>query len=372
VKLLHLLGDPADLGGILSVIRCLHEVTAPLGDEHVVWVRQGYQETRRPPLAYRYSRSLLAESPQHSQLLIRAIPAFLELRRLLQAEPFDLVHAHTRGAFPVAVLLASLTRRPVLFTNHTYARRTRLYRLATRLSRFHTVVLTPNMARHYRIPVPSPRVSIIPACCSDRFFRMPIKSAPAGSPPALPIRLIGIGNIVRWKNWHLLIDALASLAPEERRFFRFLHYGEPPKDGESPAYARSLQQQIDGTGLRSIVEFRGSTLDAADCLVQADWFVLPSTNEPCSVALSEAMALGLPALVSASGGNVDLVEHGKTGRLFAPDDVTDLARQLRSLLGQGHGIAAPEEIRRSAGPRRATHVAMLYRDLYHRWTQIRA
>jgi glycosyltransferase involved in cell wall biosynthesis len=369
VKLLHLLGDPADLGGILSVLRCLHEVTAPLGDEHVAWVHQGYRETRRPALAYRYSRCLLAESSQHIRLLARAVPAFLELRRLLRTEPFDLVHAHTRGAFPVAVLLASFTRRPVLFTNHTYARRTWLYRRATRLARFHTVVLTPNMARHYGIQMPSPRVSVIPACCSDRFFQMPMRAAPTGSLSASPIRLVGIGNIVRWKNWHLLIQALGTLAPEDRRRFHFQHYGEPPKDGESPAYARALQEQVAQAGLGSVVEFRGPTLDAASCLVQADWFVLPSTNEPCSVALSEAMALGLPALVSASGGNVDLVEHGRTGLLFAPDDVTDLARQLHSLLRPDPGFSTPDKIRRSAQNRCATHVATLYRDLYRRLLQ---
>lgn len=366
MKLLHLLGDPADLGGILSVIRCLHAVTAPLGDQHMVWVHQGYQESRRPPLTYRYSRHLLAESPRHSNLLFRAIPVYLELRRLLRAEPFDLVHAHTRGAFPVAALLASVGRRPVVFTNHTYGRRTGLYRMATRLSRFHTVVLTPNMARHYRIEAPSRRVSIIPDGCADRFFKLPIKTPPPISDPTYVFQLVGVGNIVRWKNWHLLIDALAQLQPDDRRRLSFLHYGEAPPDHDSPAYARSLHERVRHAGLDSCIHFRGPTLDVPSRLIEADWFVLPSTNEPCSVALSEAMALGLPALVSASGGNMDLVEHSRTGLLFAPDDASDLARQLRRILAPETRMAAPEEIRDSAQPRCASHVAELYRELYQR------
>jgi glycosyltransferase involved in cell wall biosynthesis len=366
VKLLHLLGDPADLGGILSVVRCLHEATAPLGDQHTVWVHQGYQESRRPPLTYRYSRHLLAESSRHSRHLLRAIPAYLELRRLLRTEPFDLVHAHTRGAFPVATLLASLGRQPAIFTNHTYGRRTGLYRMATHLSRLHTVLLTPNMARHYRIKAPARNVSVIPACCGDRFFQLPIKTPPTSSSPKPALRLVGVGNIVRWKNWHLLIDALAQLQLDERRRIEFLHYGEAPPDGDSPAYARSLHERAHHARLESCVQFCGPTLDVPARVLEADWFVLPSTNEPCSVALTEAMALGLPALVSASGGNIDLVEHGRTGLLFAPDDASDLARQLRRMLAPDNPMAAPEEIRRSAQPRCATQVAQRYRDLYQR------
>ena len=366
MKLLHLLGDPSDLGGILSVVRGLHETTSSLGDRHVVWVHAGYRETRRPALEYRYSHQLHSESPRHRELFIRAIPAYLELRRLLRRESFDLVHGHTRGAFPVAVLLSVLGRQSVVFTNHTYGRRTWLYRMATGLSRFHTVVLTPNMARHYRLSAPSPRISVIPDCCGDRFFQLPPKTPRASGAGTLITRLVGIGNIVRWKKWHLLIEALARLDPNERRRFQFHHYGEAPLDDDSPAYARSLVDLVQRTGLDGVVQFRGPTFDVPACLLEADWFVLPSTNEPCSVALSEAMALGLPALVSASGGNVDLVIDGITGILFTPDDPADLARQLRRMVAPDTRMAAPEEIRNSAQARRATHVAGLYRSLYSR------
>jgi glycosyltransferase involved in cell wall biosynthesis len=364
VKLLHLLGDPADLGGILSVVRCLSEATSLEGDRHVVVVQTGYQEIRLPSLEYRFSTRLVAESPRHADLLIRAMPAYLEVRRLVRGESFDLVHAHTRGAFPVAVLLASVGCRAVMFTNHTYARRTRWYRLATRLRRFHTVMLTPNMARHYGVQAPSARVSIIPDCCRDLFFELPLKSRRDHRDTATPIRLVGVGNIMRWKNWHLLIDALTHLQPHEIRQLQFFHYGEAYDDGDSPAYDRWLRGKVLQAGLESTVHFCGPTLDVPARLVEADWFVLPSTNEPCSVALTEAMALGLPALVSASGGNVDLVSPGNTGWLFTPEDPVDLARQLRRILEPTTPIASPESIRASARARRATEVAQRYRDLY--------
>jgi glycogen(starch) synthase len=99
-------------------------------------------------------------------------------------------------------------------------------------------------------------------------------------------------------------------------------------------------------------------------LRETDWFVIPSTNEPCSVALIEALALGKPALVSASGGNVDIVDPGRTGLWFAPDNPQDLSRKLRQLLSPALAMAKPRDIRLSVEARRASHVAGLYQNLY--------
>jgi glycosyltransferase involved in cell wall biosynthesis len=365
VNILHLLGDTADLGGILSVVRCLQEVTTPLGDRHVVWVHPRYRETRRPALTYHQGRFLLAESPRHLGLLGRALPAFLEVRGYLRRNPCQMVHAHTRGAFPVAVLLGGLTRQPVLFTNHTYANRTGLYRQATRIPRLHSVLLTPNMARHYGVDPAAANVSIISECCRDRFFEGPLPESRGGATGSEPLRLVGVGNIVRWKKWHLLLEALARLEPRERAAIDFRHWGEAPADADSQAYLGELEALVRRHELAECARFEGPTLDIPERLAEADCFVLPSTNEPCSVALIEALALGLPALVSASGGNVDIVIQGKTGLTFAPDDPVDLANQLRKLLA-GPGFSAPAEIRRSVAARRASQVAREYRELYVR------
>ena len=56
----------------------------------------------------------------------------------------------------------------------------------------------------------------------------------------------------------------------------------------------------------------------AAALRGSDIFVLASLNEPCSNALLEALACGLPALYSASGGNSELARDG--GLPFATED----------------------------------------------------
>jgi glycosyltransferase involved in cell wall biosynthesis len=175
-----------------------------------------------------------------------------------------------------------------------------------------------------------------------------------------------VGNIVRWKKWDVLLDALARLPDAMRRRFSFAHYGEAPADPDSCAFERELHEFIQRASLATTVRFQGPTHDVMARVQEADWFVLPSTNEPCSVALIEALALGRPALVSASGGNVDIITPDHTGLLFAADDAGDLARQLQRMLSGELRIADPGRLRQSVEARHPARVSRQYRDLYER------
>jgi glycosyltransferase involved in cell wall biosynthesis len=366
MKVLHLVGATEDTGGILSVLRSLNRVLAPRGWAQAVWVNQAYRERRSPPLTYRYTRQLLAESPSHGQLLWRALRALPELRALLRQEPFAVLHAHSRGALLLAVATASVARRPVLFTNHAYARRLGLYRWAATRPRLHTAVLTPNMARHYGFALSQPRLAVVSECCDDRFFAPPLLGRPRAKAEGGPVRLAGLGNIVRWKNWHLLLEALGRLTEAERSQVEFHHWGPTPNEPEAIAYREELERRVGRLGLGGTATFHGLLLSVETALAEADWFVLPSTNEPCSVALIEALAMGVPVIASASGGNVDIVREGRTGWLFRPDDVEDLARVLRAALRGEARLEAPDELRSSVRQRSATAVAEQYLELYQR------
>lgn len=364
MRILHLLGAEEDTGGILSVIRGLHTVGAEHGCRHFVWVNHAYKETRQPALTYCYSLGLVAESPSHLKLLWGAARALGELRGLCRRERFDVLHGHSRGALLVAVGVAALGRWPALFTNHAYARRLGLYRWAARRSRLYTSVLTPNMARHYGLSLGAPRLAVISECCAERFFTEPL-SAPRHPPAAeAPVRLVGLGNVVRWKNWHLLLEALGRLAGPERRRLEFHHWGPTPNAADCLAYAGELQQRAGELDGQPRCVFHGPSLAVEAALREADWFVLPSTNEPCSVALIEALALGVPAIASASGGNVDIVQPGVTGLLFEPDNAADLAQKLRQALAGVPGLASPAERRQSVRARGASAVAGQYLKLY--------
>jgi glycosyltransferase involved in cell wall biosynthesis len=363
MRILHLLGAAEDTGGILTVLRNLQTATAAQGLEHVVWVNAAYREVRRPALQYRVSRHLIQDSFNHLELAWRAWRSSGELRALRRREHFDILHAHGRGGFLVALALATLERETVVFTNHGYARRRGLYRFAAGRRNLLTCLLTPNMARHYGLQPGAPNLHIISACCADDFFTRPlVRSAPVSGDG--PVRLIGLGNIVGWKNWHLVLEALARLPAAERRRLVFEHWGPVPAEPESLAYDVDLKQILARHGLVDCCHFRGLSLNVEEPLRAADWFVLPSTNEPCSVALIEALALGLPAVVSASGGNVDIVRAEKTGLFFEPDNVASLAACLGRLARGEVSMLPPAEIRETVRERGATAVAAAYARVY--------
>ena len=64
---------------------------------------------------------------------------------------------------------------------------------------------------------------------------------------------------------------------------------------------------------------------------QAHVFVLPSYNEGMSVATLEAMAAGLPVIVTKTPGTEDLVDDGVNGYLFDFGEIKVLVDQVEGL-----------------------------------------
>jgi glycosyltransferase involved in cell wall biosynthesis len=101
--------------------------------------------------------------------------------------------------------------------------------------------------------------------------------------------------------------------------------------GEGPQ-RRLLENQAKVLGLTpgpdQAVELPGAATDPGLVLRKADLFVLPSREEGMSIALLEAMALGIPLVASSIPGNRRLVSDFQHGRLFPPDDANRLARVI--------------------------------------------
>jgi glycosyltransferase involved in cell wall biosynthesis len=104
--------------------------------------------------------------------------------------------------------------------------------------------------------------------------------------------------------------------------------------GDGP-HRTELNDLIGHLGLWGFVYLAGPFDDVEDFLRAADVFVLPSLEEGMSLALLEAMAMGLPVVASAITANEAIVENGVTGRLAPPRDSERLADVILELFENG-------------------------------------
>ena len=101
--------------------------------------------------------------------------------------------------------------------------------------------------------------------------------------------------------------------------------------GAGPTLAR-WREQIAGTELSSRTVFTGDVADVVSCLWAMDVGCLtPGSNEGFSNAVIEQMAVGLPMIATAVGGNEEALQNGESGHIIAPGDEVALARTLTSL-----------------------------------------
>lgn len=83
-------------------------------------------------------------------------------------------------------------------------------------------------------------------------------------------------------------------------------------------------------GVAEHVEFAGRA-DPKPFYAEADALLMCSRREAFGRVTAEAMAHALPVIGARSGGTPELVQDGKTGLLYAPGDIPDLARCLGRL-----------------------------------------
>ena len=108
---------------------------------------------------------------------------------------------------------------------------------------------------------------------------------------------------------------------------RYLVLGEGPQK-------TILQQRVAELGLESCVIFAGTTADLPPFYNAADVFVMLSDSEAGSVACLEAMASGLPAVVSNTGGFSEVVNNA-SGRIVDLKDWKQIADAIVELAGDG-------------------------------------
>lgn len=164
--------------------------------------------------------------------------------------------------------------------------------------------------------------------------------------------VIAVNRFIPRKNVARLISAFARLKSNDSDWaeWQLVLLGGGPEQA-------ALEKQVRSEGVADTVHFPGfaSYAEIARWYAFAEIFVHPALSEQWGLVVNEAMAAGLPVLLSqACGCHPDLMVEGTTGFSFDPTSVDDLTEKLRILgadreLRLRFGHAAREHAARSFG-----------------------
>lgn len=253
------------------------------------------------------------------------------LGKIRQLNP-DVVHFHETFGLPLGTL-----EIPHVFTVHGFDHanipaegrafasiRSILWKQTERrgLAKHKNIIsISPYVRAMLEPSAPNARIYDIDNPVDDRYFAIR-KNEDNG-------RILVLGWINERKNTLGAVKALAH-AQEHGGCGILAVAGEAKLE----SYRQRLLTEIKESGLDDRVEFLGhiNREQLGRELARTSILLLPSLQENAPMAISEAMAAGIPVIASNRCGMPFMVEEGKSGFLIDPTDVVQIGERLKKLL----------------------------------------
>jgi len=177
--------------------------------------------------------------------------------------------------------------------------------------------------------VPSERIVTVPnGVATPRHYTGPGLRERCGIPVSAPV--VGlVGRLQPDKGVDFLVAAVGKLV----RDWPGLHVMLVGDGGLVDGYCDLLRQTARQAHWQERLHFLGYVPHAATHSSEFDVQVIASPAEPFGLATIEAMASGVPVIVTDAGGSPEIVRDGVEGFLVPPGDVEVLANRLVCLLG---------------------------------------
>lgn len=258
------------------------------------------------------------------------------LREIIQREQIQVVHAHQYNPMTYAVLAtAGMRGVKVVFTEHgrLYPEKWSWKRyllnplLALGVDQFVSIAECTKQAMVRYDNFPARRIKVIHNGVDFDSIRTEVDLS-------VKRRELGINETDRIIGTAARLEGIKNLPMMLRAFKRVL--GAQPDallliagTGSEEGSLKSLASEM---GIADRVRFLGLRFDLAEIYPLFEVFLLTSYTEGISITLLEAMANGVPAVVTNVGGNSEVVINGDTGMLVSSDDDSDLAAKILVLL----------------------------------------
>lgn len=248
----------------------------------------------------------------------------------------EVLHAHVFTALPQAWALSKRLRIPYVITEHSSSVRTgkmsRLWKVIARLgySRASVVLAVSKPLSRGVQQLYDGRVRIVPNAVRDEFFTQPLANRQGRE-----FQFISVGYGHPNKGWDLLLEAFAILVRQQAQA-RLTLVGEATSE---------ILERILVLGIGENVSLVGkvSSEEVQKLLANADCHVMPSRVETFGIASIEALAAGLPIIMSNTDA-ADAIVNPSNGFIVPVGDVDALAVAMSRMIDE-RGCFVSESIR---------------------------
>ena len=282
------------------------------------------------PLPYRTLR-ISGGSLELACSIVRGVRMALDLRRVLRAHPDrTIVVGNTLTPSMVAsIATAGMRRKPVWIAAQFMPRPS--IRAVVRLLACLTAdrVIVPSGAVHDHFVA---RSRILHRRAHVAHPGIDLRRFTVEEAPNTTGRVALLGYVSSVKRTDMALEIARAIAPRVPGF-ELLIVGCAQYRPEDFELERALKQRVAADPLlREHVRFCGYQRDVPALLASVAALLHCCPVETFGVALVEAMAAGVPVVAPGAGGPLDIVEHGVTGLLYAPDDSAEAVAHLVRLL----------------------------------------
>ena len=265
--------------------------------------------------------------------------AYKQLKKIINGEKFDLIYCHS----PIGGVLSRLAARKkrkfgtkVIYMAHgfhffkgsSFKNWLLFYPIEKFCSRFTDILITINKEDYdfATRKMKANRIVYLPGVGIDlnKFKKANVDRELKFKELGIPsdaIVFLSVGELNSNKNHELVIRAISNIDN-----VYYLVAGR----GELNSYLINLVKKLN---LENRVKLLGFRSDVNELCKISNIYIMPSYREGLSVALMEAMASGLPCIVSKIRGNVDLIDENG-GSLFDPSSVDDCKKSINFVLSR--------------------------------------
>ncbi len=274
--------------------------------------------------------------------------SFKKLNRIVEENNYDIIHCHTSIGAVIGRLAARKARKKgtkVIYTAHGFQffkggslkRWLVFYNIERFLSRYTDILITINnedyvAAQEFKLAKGS-RVEYVPGVGVDlkRFV-------PQTAETKRQLRkqynyckndfiLFYAAELNYNKHQDLLINVVELLKDRIQEIKLLLAGNGNLKE--------QYEEQVKRLGLQDYIQFLGFRREIPDLLKISDVAVASSRREGLPVNVMEAMATGLPLVVTDVRGHRDLVKNGENGYIIGVNDVYGFADAIEKLYNDG-------------------------------------